>query len=100
MSFFDCLPAYILNHSPKIIAAFEMDFLRNLPSFQKAIPQGEKFTMLLQLGWSAELPEVAAELEKRLAEARNAFPECRFIILANAQSEVEKIRNFCGRVQR
>ena len=35
MSFFDYLPCYILNHTPKIIAAFEMDFLRNLPAFQK-----------------------------------------------------------------
>jgi glycosyltransferase involved in cell wall biosynthesis len=95
MNFFDCLPAYILNHSPKIIAAFEMDFLRNLSAFQKAIPQGEKFTMFLQLGWSAELPEVAAELENRLAEAKNAFPEARFIILANAPGEVDIIKNFC-----
>ena len=60
MGFFDCLPAYELNRSPRIIAAFEMDFLRNLESFKKSIPQGEKFTMLLQLGWSVELPEVAA----------------------------------------
>ena len=95
MGFFDCLPCCILNHSPKIIAAFEMDFLRNLPSFQRSIPQGEKFTMLLQLGWSAELPEVADELKTRLAEAKNAFPEARFIILANAAKEVEIIRNFC-----
>ncbi|MBO5923755.1 MAG: glycosyltransferase [Lentisphaeria bacterium] len=94
MSFFDCLPCYILNHSPKIIAAFEMDFLRSLPAFQKAIPQSEKFTMLLQLGWSAELPEVAAELQSRLAEAKNAFPEARFIVLANAPGEVEVIKNF------
>ena len=62
MKLFDYLPAYILNHSPKIIAAFEMDFLRNLPAFQKAIGKGEKFTLVLQLGWSAELPEVAEEL--------------------------------------
>ena len=94
MSTFDYLPAYILNHSPRIIAAFEMDFLRNLPAFQKAIPQGEKFTMFLQLGWSAELPEVAAELKNRLAEAKNAFPEARFIILANAAKEVEIIKDF------
>ena len=94
MSFFDYLPCYILNHTPKIIAAFEMDFLRNLPAFQKAIPQGEKFTMILQLGWSAELPEVAAELKKRLAEAKNAFPKARFIILANAPGEVEVIKDF------
>lgn len=95
MSFFDYLPAYTLNHSPRIIAAFEMDFLRNLHAFQRAIPQGEKFTMLLQLGWSAELQEVAAELKNRLAEARNAFPEARFIIFANAPGEVEIIKNFC-----
>ena len=95
MKLFDCLPAYILNHSPKIIAAFEMDFLRNLPAFQRAISQGEKFTLVLQLGWSAELPEVALELKERLAQARNAFPEARFIILANAPGEVEIIKDFC-----
>ena len=95
MSFFDYLPCYVLNHSPKIIAAFEMDFLRNLSAFQRAIPKGEKFTLLLQLGWSAELPEVAAELKSRLAEAENAFPEARFIILANAPGEVEILKTFC-----
>ena len=94
MIFSEYLPAYILNHSPKIIAAFEMDFLRNLAAFQKAIPQREKFTMLLQLGWSVELPEVASELKNRLAEAKNIFPEGRFIILANALREVEIIKDF------
>ena len=94
MSFFDYLPCYVLNHSPKIITAFEMDFLRSLPAFQRAIPQGEKFTMLLQLGWSAELPEVAAELKSRLAEAKNAFPEARFIVLANAPGDVDVIKDF------
>lgn len=95
MGFFEYLPAYELNRSPRIIAAFEMDFLRNLPAFQRSIPKSEKFTLLLQLGWSAELPEVAAELKSRLAEAREAFPEARFIILANAPGEVEIIKEFC-----
>ena len=72
-----------------------MDFLRNLSAFQKAMPQNEKFTMFLQLGWSAELPEVATELKTRLAEAKNIFPEARFIILANAVGEVAVIREFC-----
>ena len=94
MGFFDCLPAYELNRFPRIIASFEMDFLRNLSAFQKAIPQEDKFTMLLQLGWSAELPEVANELKTRLAEARNAFPEARFIILANSANEVSIIQEF------
>ena len=94
LSFLDCLPAYELNRSPRIIAAFEMDFLRNLEAFKKSIPQNEKFTLFLQLGWSAELPEVAAELKTRLAEARNAFPECRFIILANAPGEVDILKEF------
>ncbi len=94
MSFLDCLPAHILNHSPQIITAFEMDFLRNLPDFQSAIPQSKKFTMLMQLGWSAELPEVANELKMRLTEAKNAFPEARFILLANAPEEVPIINKF------
>lgn len=94
MGFFEYLPAYELNRSPRIIAAFEMDFLRNLEAFKKSIPQSEKFTMLLQLGWSAELPEVALELKNRLAEARTAFPEARFIILANAEQEVAIIKEF------
>ena len=94
MGFFEYLPAYELNRSPRIIVAFEMDFLRNLDAFKKAIPQKEKFTLLLQLGWSAELPEVANELKTRLAEAKNAFPEARFIILANAEAEVAVLKEF------
>ena len=94
MKFFDFLPAYELNRSPRIIAAFEMDFLRNLEAFKKAIPKGEKFTMLLQLGWSVELPEVAGELKMRLTEAKNAFPEARFIVLANTAKEEEIISEF------
>ena len=94
MGFFEYLPAYELNRSPRIIAAFEMDFLRNLEAFKKSIAQNEKLTMLLQLGWSVELPEVAGELKSRLAEAKNAFPEARFIILANSAKEVEIIREF------
>ena len=94
MGFFEYLPAYELNRSPRIMVAFEMDFLRNLEAFKKSVPQGEKFTMLLQLGWSAELPEVANELKTRLAEAKEAFPEARFIILANSAGEVDVIREF------
>ena len=94
MGFFDYLPAYELNHDPRIIAAFEMDFLRNLDAFKKSIDKKEKFTLLLQLGWSAELPEVAAELKTRLAEAKNAFPESRIIVLANTEKEVEILKEF------
>ena len=94
MGFFEYLPAYELNRSPRIIVAFEMDFLRNLEAFKKAIPQNEKFTLLLQLGWSAELPEVANELKTRLAEAKNAFPEARFIVLANAEAEIAILKEF------
>jgi glycosyltransferase involved in cell wall biosynthesis len=94
MGFFEYLPAYELNASPRIIVAFEMDFLRNLEAFQKAIPKQEKFTLFLQLGWSAELPEVALELKTRLACAKEAFPEARFIILSNTAKEVEILKEF------
>lgn len=92
MGFFEYLPAYELNHAPRIIAAFEMDFLRNLDAFRKSIARNEKFTILLQLGWSAELPEVANELKTRLAEAKNIFPKARFIVLANTAEEVEILK--------
>lgn len=94
MKFFQYLPAYELNRNPRIIVAFEMDFLRNLEAFKLAIPKGEKFTMFLQLGWSVELPQVEDELKIRLAEAQEAYPEARFIFLANSAKEVEIIRGF------
>ena len=87
-------PAFILNHSPEIIVAFEMDFLRNSALFQKAIPRGKKFTMHLQPGWSAEIPEASAELKKRLAEAQKVFPEARFIFPANTYREMEILKEF------
>ena len=94
MKFFQYLPAYELNRNPRIIVAFEMDFLRNLESFKLAIPKGEKFTMFLQFGWSVELSQVEEELKIRLVEARDAYPEARFIFLANSVKEVEIIRGF------
>ena len=95
MKFFEYLPAFILNRSPLIIVSFEMDFLRNLPAFSKALSPSCKFTMILQLGWSAEIPEVEAELHSRLAEAQQTFPEARFIIFANSPGEVERLSKFC-----
>ena len=94
MSFFEYLPAYELNRSPRIIVAYEVDFLRNLEAFQRSIPRGEKFTMLLLLGWSGELPEVYNELKVRLADAKNAFPEARFVIIANTEEEIPILKEF------
>ena len=94
MIFRNYLPAYELNHSPRIIAAFEMDFLRNLNAFEKSLGTGEKFTVLLQLGWSAEVPEVVEEIKLRLAEAHELFPEGRIIFLANASEEVGILHEF------
>ena len=86
MPFFDCLPAYVLNRSPRIIASFDTDFLRNLDAFRRALPRGGSFTLLLQMGWSVHEPKFAEELKSRMAEARNAFPEARFVFLANEAS--------------
>ncbi len=94
MTGFNYLPAWELNRSPRIVVAFEMDFLRNLDVFAKAIPRGERLTVVLQLGWSAEEPEVAAELRSRLARARELFPEARFLVLANAPAEVKILDDF------
>ena len=83
MPFFSYLPAYELNRTPRIIAAYDTDFLRNLDAFSRSLPRGEKFTMLLQTGWSVLVPKFADELKTRMAEARKTFPEARFVFLLN-----------------
>ncbi len=88
MSIFDILPAYELNHSPRIIAAFDTDFLHNLTAFRRSLPQGEKFTMLLQTGWSVLVPDFANDLIKCMAEARQMFPEARIIFLVNEKEAI------------
>lgn len=85
MLFFDYLPAYELNRTPRILVAFDMDFLRNLDAFSRPLCQGEKFTMLLQMGWSVSNASYADEIKLRLREARRLFPEARFVFLVNEQ---------------
>ena len=74
MPFFNYLPAYELNRSPRILAAFDTDFLRNLDAFRRSLRLGERFTLLLQTGWSVLVPEFADELKVRMAEAHRLFP--------------------------
>ena len=93
MGFGNILPAYVLNHSPKIIVAFDTDFLHNLDAFQNSLLKSGDLhrggTIILQLGWSQEIPEVADPNRKLLKVARAKFPEWRIIILANTQAEMK-----------
>ena len=93
MTFFDRLPAYILNRSPRILAAFDTDFLRNLDAFRRSIPRGEAFTLLVQIGWSVLVPWFAEELKTRMAQARELFPEARIIFLANEKEALEILKD-------
>ena len=97
MGLFNILPAYILNHSPMVIAAFDTDFLRNQDAFRKAMQKSGDLhkggTIILQLGWTHELPEVAEPDKALLATAREKFPEWRFIVLANTPAEEEIFRD-------
>ena len=79
------LPACLLNRSPRILAAYDTDFLRRLEAFRRALPPGVPFTMLLQTGWSVLDPAFAQELRDRTADARRLFPEARFVFLANEE---------------
>ncbi len=88
MAFFNYLPAYELNRSPRIIAAFDTDFLRNLDAFRRSLPQGKPFTLLLQTGWSVLVPKFAEELKTGVAEARRLFPEARIIFLVNEKEAI------------
>ena len=93
MSFYDILPAYVLNRTPRIIAAFDTDFLLNMDAFHRAMRKSGDLdkggTIILQLGWTHELPEVARRDTSLLRTAREKFPEWRFIVLANTPAEVK-----------
>ncbi len=93
MPFFNYLPAYELNRSPRILAAFDTDFLRNLDAFRRSLRLGERFTLLLQTGWSVLVPKFADELKVRMAEAHRLFPEARFVFLVNEKEAVPILKD-------
>lgn len=93
MPFFDYLPAYELSRSPRIVAAFDTDFLRNLAAFRRVFRAGERFTMLLQTGWSVLVPKFADELKTRMAEARQLFPEARVVFLVNEKEAIPILKD-------
>ena len=93
MPFPDYLPAYELNRSPRIIVAFDTDFLRNLDAFGCSLPKGERFTMLLRTGWSVRVPEFADELKAGMAKARRMFPEAHMIFLANEREAIPILKD-------
>ena len=93
MSFYHILPAYLLNRSPAIIVAFDTDFLHRLDAFEAAFRRSGDLhrggTILLQLGWTQELPEVAGPNRALLKTAREKFPAWRIVVLANTAAEVK-----------
>jgi len=93
MPFFNYLPAYELNRSPRVLAAFDTDFLRNLDAFRRSLRQGERFTLLLQTGWSVLEPRFADELKTRMAEARRLFPEARIVFLVNEKEAIPVLKD-------
>jgi len=93
MAFFNYLPAYELNRSPRIIAAFDTDFLRNLDAFRRSLPQGKPFTMLLQTGWSVLVPKFAEELKTGMARAHDLFPEARIVFLVNEKEAIPILKD-------
>lgn len=93
MPFFNYLPAYELNRSPRIIAAFDTDFLRNLDAFRRSLPQGKPFTMLLQTGWSVLVPKFAEELKAGMAQAHRLFPEARIVFLVNEKEAIPILKD-------
>ena len=93
MPFFDYLPAYELNRSPRIIVAFDTDFLHNLDAFRRSLPHGRPFTLLLQTGWSLFDTEFAADLKARMCDAHRMFPEARFVFLVNEKEALPVLKN-------
>ena len=79
--------ATLLNKSPAVLAAFDVDFERRLDTFAAFAAANPKTAVLLQLGYEHETPELAAHLGEVIARFKAAAPGARVIALGNCEKE-------------
>ncbi|MBP5285130.1 MAG: hypothetical protein ILO34_03350 [Kiritimatiellae bacterium] len=77
----------VLCRKPAVLAAFDVDFARNLDAFAAFANSRPGTAVLLQLGYEHETPALAAELAATVARFSAAAPSARTIALANCENE-------------
>ena len=87
--------AALLSKSPAVLAAFDVDFERRLGAFAAFGRANPKTTVLLQLGYEHETPELAAHLGEVVSRFAEAAPGSRVIALGNCERECAALEA-CG----
>ena len=84
--------AAVLNGRPVVVAAFDVDFERHKAAFTVFCKANPRTTILLQLGYEHETPELAAKLGNVVAGFLRDVPDARVIALGNSERECEALR--------
>ena len=77
----------LLSRRPPVLAAFDVDFERKLGAFVAFAVANPKTTVLLQLGYEHETPELAAHLGGVVARFVGEAPGSRVIAMGNCERE-------------
>ena len=77
----------VLCRRPAVLAAFDVDFERNLDAFVAFANANPGTVVLLQLGYEHETPALAAALAATVARFSAAAPSARTIAMANCEKE-------------
>ena len=77
----------LLSKSPAVLAAFDVDFERKLDAFVAFARANSCTTVLLQLGYEHETPELAAHLGEVVRNFTSAAPGSRVIAMGNCEKE-------------
>jgi len=79
--------AALLSAKPAVLAAFDVDFERKFDAFAAFAKANPKTTVLLQLGYEHETPELAAKLGEVVRRFKEAAPGSRVIAMGNYEKE-------------
>jgi len=77
----------LLNANPAVVAAFDVDFERKLDAFASFAHANSRTTVLLQLGYEHETPELAAHLGQVVSRFKGKAADARVIALGNCERE-------------
>jgi len=77
----------VLNSRPPVLAAYDLDFERNVQAFAEFSKENSKTSILLQLGYEHETKELAVHLTGVISNFKEMAPKARVIVLCNSENE-------------